>query len=104
MSIFAGTDSAPHTAKCAPCGCAAGCYTAGIAPQLYAQAFERAGVDLAVEDHQQIFKRFLCDIGRDFADLPEPKGAHEVSANGQAGLSQWADDYPAAAWRQAGRR
>ena len=30
--FFAGTDSAPHTEKVTECGCAAGCYTGGIAP------------------------------------------------------------------------
>lgn len=43
--FFAGTDSAPHTTKMTDCGCAAGCYTGGCAPQLYAMAFEEAGTD-----------------------------------------------------------
>lgn len=71
--FFAGTDSAPHTHKATPCGCAAGCYTGGIAPQLYAQAFEDAGADLSTPKDQKIFEAFLCSIGRDFYGLPIPK-------------------------------
>lgn len=64
--FFAGTDSAAHTVKATECGCAAGCFTGGIAPQLYAQAFEEAGLDLSLEKDQAIFKTFLCDNGPDF--------------------------------------
>ncbi len=71
--FFAGTDSAPHTQKTTPCGCAAGCYTGGIAPQLYAQAFEMAGVDLGTQAGQVILEKFLCTIGREFYDLPTPQ-------------------------------
>lgn len=67
--FFAGTDSAPHTDKMTPCGCAAGCYTGGIAPQLYAEAFELAGADFTKETHRQAFKRFLCDNGPAFYGL-----------------------------------
>lgn len=72
--FFAGTDSAPHTLKVTPCGCAAGCYTGGIAPQLYAQAFEMAGVDLNDLSGQGILQRFLCEIGRDYYGLPTADG------------------------------
>jgi dihydroorotase len=43
--FFLGTDSAPHsrTAKETACGCA-GCYTAHAGIELYAEAFEQAGV------------------------------------------------------------
>ncbi|MGY8985955.1 MAG: hypothetical protein ACKVIX_04905 [Sphingomonadales bacterium] len=71
--FFAGTDSAPHTSKITPCGCAAGCYTGGVAPQLYAQAFEMAGVDLSQIEGQNIFKTFLCVIGQAFYNLPVPQ-------------------------------
>lgn len=64
--FFAGTDSAAHTQKCTPCGCAAGCFTGGIAPQLYAQAFDESGMDLSRVDHEMIFKNFLCHNGPDF--------------------------------------
>lgn len=64
--FFAGTDSAAHTTKCTECGCAAGCFTGGIAPQLYAQAFEEAGLNLSTNAHQDIFKNFLCYNGSDF--------------------------------------
>lgn len=66
--FFAGTDSAPHPrhAKAMECGCAAGCYSGGVAPQLYAMAFEQAGLDMANAEVQEVFKRFLCDIGPDF--------------------------------------
>lgn len=64
--FFAGTDSAAHTEKCTPCGCAAGCFTGGIAPQLYAQAFEESGLDLSIENNQGTFKNFLCHNAPDF--------------------------------------
>lgn len=70
--FFAGTDSAPHTKKATACGCAAGCFTGGIAPQLYAQAFEAAGTDLSQASTQEIFVRFLCKIGAEFYGLPTP--------------------------------
>ncbi|MCB9987954.1 MAG: dihydroorotase [Rhodospirillales bacterium] len=71
--FFAGTDSAPHTKKATECGCAAGCFTGGVAPQLYAQAFEESGIDLSGTDGQERFKRFLCLNGADFYNLPVPE-------------------------------
>lgn len=71
--FFAGTDSAAHTVKATACGCAAGCFTGGIAPQLYAAAFEEAGLDLAQKDAQQIFENFLCRNGAQFYNLPVSK-------------------------------
>ncbi len=71
-TFFAGTDSAPHTKKATPCGCAAGCYTGGIAPQLYAQAFEMAGADLGAKEAQKAFRQFLCLNGPAFYGLPVP--------------------------------
>ncbi len=43
--FFLGTDSAPHprTAKENACGCAAGCYTAHAAIELYAEVFDAQG-------------------------------------------------------------
>lgn len=67
--FYAGTDSAPHTSKATDCGCAAGCYTGGIAPQLYAQAFEEAGADLGSEAGRSAFERFLCLNGPAFYGL-----------------------------------
>lgn len=67
--FFAGTDSAPHTVKATDCGCAAGCFTGGIAPQLYADAFDLN------ESNVEIFKRFLCSNGADFYGLPHPQGS-----------------------------
>tara|TARA_Y100000031_G_scaffold103504_1_gene113601 strand:+ start:82735 stop:83850 length:1116 start_codon:yes stop_codon:yes gene_type:complete len=64
--FFAGTDSAPHTKKATECGCAAGCFTGGVAPQLYAEAFEEDGCDLGAPENQEIFKRFLCTNGPNF--------------------------------------
>jgi len=64
--FFAGTDSAPHAEKVTPCGCAAGCYTGGCAPQLYAAAFEESGVDLASTEGLAAFERFLCLNGPAF--------------------------------------
>jgi dihydroorotase len=96
--FFAGTDSAPHAKKVTECGCAAGCYTGGIAPQLYAQAFEEAGADLSppssrtpkAEGSQdsrgdsssqaprndshgfRAFENFLCRVGPEFYGLKIP--------------------------------
>ncbi len=67
--FYAGTDSAAHTFKATDCGCAAGCFTGGIAPQLYAQAFEDAGVDLSSGGGQKVFQGFLCDNGPAFYGL-----------------------------------
>lgn len=68
--FFAGTDSAPHTTKATDCGCAAGCFTGGCAPQLYAMAFEDAGIDLASDDGRSAFERFLCFNGPAFYGFP----------------------------------
>ncbi len=67
--FFAGTDSAPHVKKMTECGCAAGCYTGGIAPQLYAEGFEATEVDLAGKAGFEAFKRFLCTNGPAFYGL-----------------------------------
>jgi len=77
--FFAGTDSAPHTEKATPCGCAAGCFTGGIAPQLYAQAFELAGLNLDDTDAQERFKKFLCTIGAGYYNLPIPEQTFTLS-------------------------
>jgi dihydroorotase len=68
--FFAGTDSAPHTTKATACGCAAGCFTGGCAPQLYAMAFEEAGVDLSSQNGQDLLERFLCLNGPAFYGFP----------------------------------
>jgi len=68
--FFAGTDSAPHTTKATECGCAAGCYTGGTAPQLYAMAFEQGGIDLDSGPGRDAFERFLCRNGPAFYRLP----------------------------------
>ena len=68
--FFAGTDSAPHTTKATECGCAAGCFTGGCAPQLYAMAFEESGVDLATTEGKAAFERFLCLNGPAFYGFP----------------------------------
>ena len=68
--FFAGTDRAPHTKKATDCGCAAGCYTGGCAPQLYAMAFEDAGIDLNTESGRSCFERFLCTNGPEFYRFP----------------------------------
>ncbi len=62
--FFAGTDSAPHTTKATDCGCAAGCFTGLIAPQLYAQAFDLN------DNNIDAFKKFLCLNGPEFYGLP----------------------------------
>ena len=63
--FFAGTDSAPHSTKVTECGCAAGCFTGGVAPQLYAQSFD-------LKKGQDEFKAFLCLNGAKFYNLPVP--------------------------------
>ncbi|MFT6617227.1 MAG: dihydroorotase [Limisphaerales bacterium] len=68
--FFAGTDSAPHTTKATDCGCAAGCFTGGCAPQLYAMAFEQAGIDLGSQDGFTAFERFLSLNGPAFYGFP----------------------------------
>ncbi len=73
--FFAGTDSAPHTTKATECGCAAGCYTGGCAPQLYAMAFEAAGADLRSETGRAAFERFLCANGPAFHGFPASSGS-----------------------------
>jgi len=67
--FYAGTDSAAHTTKATECGCAAGCFTGGIAPQLYAQAFEDSGLDMADQNNQAIFENFLCHNGPRFYNI-----------------------------------
>ena len=49
--FFLGTDSAPHAraAKESACGCA-GCYSAPVAIELYARAFEQAGALTRLDD------------------------------------------------------
>ncbi|MEM9470044.1 MAG: dihydroorotase [Pseudomonadota bacterium] len=65
--FFAGTDSAPHTHKATTCGCAAGCFTGQIAPQLYAEAFNLS------ENNKDVFEKFLCTNGPKFYDLSQSK-------------------------------
>lgn len=84
QKFFAGTDSAPHTTKAFKCKCAAGCYTAPIAPQLYAQAFELAGANLDQPEAQQTFRKFLCEIGPKFYGLPIPKETFTLVRENQA--------------------
>jgi dihydroorotase len=62
--FFLGTDSAPHVrhAKESACGCA-GCYSAPVALELYAEAFEQAGA----LDRLEAFASFH---GADFYGLP----------------------------------
>lgn len=67
--FYAGTDSAAHTVKATECGCAAGCFTGGIAPQLYIQAFEEVGLDMGVAENQAVFEAFLCGNGVNFYGL-----------------------------------
>jgi len=81
--FFAGTDSAAHTEKCTPCGCAAGCFTGGIAPQLYVQAFEEAGLDLSLQINQEIFKNFLCHNAPDFYGIARSSETFTLSKTPQ---------------------
>lgn len=67
--FFLGTDSAPHprSAKENACGCAAGCYTAHAAIELYAEAFDSAGKLDQLE-------AFASHHGADFYQLPRNAG------------------------------
>lgn len=60
-SFFLGTDSAPHPrhAKESACGCAAGCYTAHAAIELYAEVFQN-------EDALDKLEGFASEYGADF--------------------------------------
>lgn len=70
--VFAGTDSAPHARKVTECGCAAGCFSGGVAPQLYAMAFEEAGAALDNAEGAAAYRAFLCERGPAFWGLPVP--------------------------------
>jgi len=76
--FFAGTDSAPHTTKATDCGCAAGCFTGGSAPQLYAMGFERAGIDLGTDAGRDLFTRFLSTNGPEFYGFPSSRTTFDL--------------------------
>jgi dihydroorotase len=63
--FFLGTDSAPHprSAKENACGCAAGCYTAHAAIELYAEVF-------AEVDALHRLEGFASFFGADFYQIP----------------------------------
>lgn len=63
--FFLGTDSAPHPrhAKENACGCAAGCYTAHAAIELYAEAFASMG-------RLDRLEAFASEFGADFYRVP----------------------------------
>lgn len=82
-SFFAGTDSAPHTNKMTECGCAAGCYTGGIAPQLYAQAFEEAGADFSSHSDVVAFRNFMSINGPNFYGLDIPEETFVIEKGAQ---------------------
>ncbi|MEK9871535.1 MAG: dihydroorotase [Gammaproteobacteria bacterium] len=64
-SFFLGTDSAPHPrhAKENACGCAAGCYTAHAAIELYAEVFDAM-------DKLDRLEAFASEFGADFYGVP----------------------------------
>jgi dihydroorotase len=66
--FFLGTDSAPHAkgAKESACGCA-GIFSAPLALELYARAFDRAG-------RLEQFEAFASFNGADFYRLPRNRG------------------------------
>ncbi len=74
--FFAGTDSAPHTTKATECGCAAGCFTGGVAPQLYIESFD-------LNQGQDSFEAFLCRNGANFYGLPVPKDTFTLTYSPQ---------------------
>ena len=69
--FFAGTDSAPHIGETKYCECGAmGCFTAPIAFELYAEAFE----DGAGEDWVDRLEAFTSEYGAKAYDLPLNEG------------------------------
>ncbi len=66
--FFLGTDSAPHArhTKEASCGCA-GCFTANVAVELYAEAFDSVG-------KLNMLEGFASHFGADFYGLPRNTG------------------------------
>lgn len=76
--FFAGTDSAPHTEKATECGCAAGCFVGGCAPQLYAMAFEESDCDLSSAEGVKAFEGFLCKNGPAFYGLAASSGRFKM--------------------------
>jgi dihydroorotase len=72
-SFFIGTDSAPHPrhAKENACGCAAGCYTAHAALELYTEVFDAEGKLHRLES-------FVSEFGADFYQVPHNKDSVEL--------------------------
>jgi dihydroorotase len=75
-SFFLGTDSAPHprAAKENACGCAAGCYTAHAAIELYAEVFDAAG-------KLDSLQGFASEFGADFYQVPRNEDSIELTAD-----------------------
>ena len=72
-SFFIGTDSAPHPrhAKENACGCAAGCYTAHAALELYTEVFEAEG-------QLDRLEAFTSEFGADFYQVPRNEDSIEL--------------------------
>ena len=72
-SFFIGTDSAPHPrhAKENACGCAAGCYTAHAALELYTEVFEAEG-------QLDRLEAFSSEFGADFYQVPHNEDSIEL--------------------------
>ena len=72
-SFFIGTDSAPHPrhAKENACGCAAGCYTAHAALELYTEVFEAEG-------QLDRLEAFTSEFGADFYQVPHNEDSIEL--------------------------
>lgn len=80
--FFLGTDSAPHAQdkKENACGCA-GCYTAPIALQLYAEAFEQAGRLDRLEGFASHFGADFYGLARNTASISLVKQDYQVPAS-----------------------
>ncbi len=74
-AFFLGTDSAPHPrhAKENACGCAAGCYTAHAAIEMYAEVF-------ANENKLEKLEGFASEFGADFYGYPHHTDKIELEA------------------------
>jgi dihydroorotase len=84
--FFLGTDSAPHLTalKESACGCA-GCFTAPIALELYAEAFESASALDKLEG-------FASFYGADFYRLPRNTGMITLARTGWQVPGHYCDD------------
>jgi len=88
--FFLGTDSAPHPrmAKENACGCAAGCYTAHAAIELYAEVFNQANALEKLEGFASFYGADFYGIARNKDTITLIEKAWEVPATRAFGSDQ----------------